>query len=77
MNLGHQRRRTWARDRRENAVRSGPSIFTGTTGTRRQAAGAALYGVMSDLIFRTAPIDRTVFDAVVEAAEREGPAPSR
>ncbi|BAQ43587.1 MULTISPECIES: acyl-[ACP]--phospholipid O-acyltransferase [Methylobacterium] len=39
---------------------------------RRQAAGAALYGVMSDLIFRTAPIDRTVFDAVVEAAEREG-----
>ncbi|UHC18061.1 acyl-[ACP]--phospholipid O-acyltransferase [Methylobacterium currus] len=41
---------------------------------RRQAAGAALYGVMSDLIFRTAPIDRTVFDAVVEAAEREGAA---
>ncbi len=39
---------------------------------RRQAAGAALYGVMSDLIFRTAPIDRTVFDAVVQAAEREG-----
>ncbi len=44
---------------------------------RRQAAGAALYGVMSDLIFRTAPIDRTVFDAVVEAAEREGGARSR
>lgn len=41
---------------------------------RRQAAGAALYGVMSDLIFRTAPIDRTVFQAVVEAAEREGAA---
>jgi acyl-[acyl-carrier-protein]-phospholipid O-acyltransferase/long-chain-fatty-acid--[acyl-carrier-protein] ligase len=41
---------------------------------RRQAAGAALYGVMSDLIFRTAPIDRTVFDAVVQAAEREGKA---
>ncbi|ACA18919.1 AMP-dependent synthetase and ligase [Methylobacterium sp. 4-46] len=40
---------------------------------RRQAAGAALYGVMSDLIFRTAPIDRTVFGAVVEAARREGP----
>ncbi|KMO31846.1 2-acyl-glycerophospho-ethanolamine acyltransferase [Methylobacterium variabile] len=40
---------------------------------RRQAAGAALYGVMSDLIFRTAPIDRTVFDAVVQAAEHEGP----
>ncbi|SFV09370.1 acyl-[acyl-carrier-protein]-phospholipid O-acyltransferase / long-chain-fatty-acid--[acyl-carrier-protein] ligase [Methylobacterium sp. 174MFSha1.1] len=41
---------------------------------RRQAAGAALYGVMSDLIFRTAPTDRTVFDAVVQAAEREGTA---
>lgn len=40
---------------------------------RRHAAGAALYGIMSDLIFRTAPIDRTVFDAVVAAAEREGP----
>ncbi|WP_298967507.1 acyl-[ACP]--phospholipid O-acyltransferase [uncultured Methylobacterium sp.] len=39
---------------------------------RRQAAGAALYGVMSDLIFRTAPTDRTVFEAVVQAAEREG-----
>ncbi|MFE1600222.1 acyl-[ACP]--phospholipid O-acyltransferase [Methylobacterium sp. ID0610] len=39
---------------------------------RRQAAGAALYGIMSDLIFRTAPIDRTVFDAVVDAALREG-----
>ncbi|MDN3624577.1 acyl-[ACP]--phospholipid O-acyltransferase [Methylobacterium isbiliense] len=39
---------------------------------RRQAAGAALYGVMSDLIFRTAPTDRTVFRAVVEAAGREG-----
>ncbi|GJD52583.1 Bifunctional protein Aas [Methylobacterium crusticola] len=39
---------------------------------RRQAAGAALYGIMSDLVFRTAPIDRTVFRAVVEAAEREG-----
>ncbi|ACL59380.1 acyl-[ACP]--phospholipid O-acyltransferase [Methylobacterium nodulans] len=39
---------------------------------RRQAAGAALYGIMSDLIFRTARIDRTVFTAVVEAAEREG-----
>ncbi|WP_407518983.1 acyl-[ACP]--phospholipid O-acyltransferase [Methylobacterium oryzisoli] len=39
---------------------------------RRQAAGAALYGIMSDLIFRTAPTDRTVFRAVVEAAGREG-----
>jgi acyl-[acyl-carrier-protein]-phospholipid O-acyltransferase/long-chain-fatty-acid--[acyl-carrier-protein] ligase len=39
---------------------------------RRQAAGAALYQVMSDLIFRTTPIDRSVFDAVVEAARVHG-----
>jgi acyl-[acyl-carrier-protein]-phospholipid O-acyltransferase / long-chain-fatty-acid--[acyl-carrier-protein] ligase len=39
---------------------------------RRQAAGAALYQVMSDLVFRTTPIDRTVFQAVVEAAEVHG-----
>jgi acyl-[acyl-carrier-protein]-phospholipid O-acyltransferase/long-chain-fatty-acid--[acyl-carrier-protein] ligase len=39
---------------------------------RRQAAGAALYAVMSDLVFRTTSIDRTVFDAVVEAADRHG-----
>jgi acyl-[acyl-carrier-protein]-phospholipid O-acyltransferase/long-chain-fatty-acid--[acyl-carrier-protein] ligase len=39
---------------------------------RRQAAGAALYQIMSDLVFRTAPIDRTVFQAVVEAAAMHG-----
>jgi acyl-[acyl-carrier-protein]-phospholipid O-acyltransferase/long-chain-fatty-acid--[acyl-carrier-protein] ligase len=39
---------------------------------RRQAAGAALYGIMSDLVFRTTSTDRTVFDAVVEAAEVHG-----
>ena len=39
---------------------------------RRHAAGAALYGIMSDLVFRTAPVDRTVFEAVVDAAERHG-----
>ncbi len=39
---------------------------------RRLAAGAALYGVMSDLVFRTTPIDRTVFEAVVAAAEYHG-----
>ena len=33
---------------------------------RRQAAGAALYEVMSDLVFRTTPTDRTVFEAVVD-----------
>jgi acyl-[acyl-carrier-protein]-phospholipid O-acyltransferase/long-chain-fatty-acid--[acyl-carrier-protein] ligase len=40
---------------------------------RRQAAGAALYTVMSDLIFRTTPTDRTVFEAVVDAAKTHGP----
>ncbi|MCP8937537.1 acyl-[ACP]--phospholipid O-acyltransferase [Alsobacter sp. SYSU M60028] len=40
---------------------------------RRQAAGAALYGVMSDLVFRTTSTDRSVFEAVVEAACIHGP----
>jgi acyl-[acyl-carrier-protein]-phospholipid O-acyltransferase/long-chain-fatty-acid--[acyl-carrier-protein] ligase len=39
---------------------------------RRIAAGAALYHVMSDLIFRTTNIDRTLFEAVVEAARAHG-----
>jgi acyl-[acyl-carrier-protein]-phospholipid O-acyltransferase/long-chain-fatty-acid--[acyl-carrier-protein] ligase len=39
---------------------------------RRQAAGTALYQVMSDLIFRTTDIERSVFDAVAEAARRHG-----
>ncbi|HYF54004.1 MAG TPA: acyl-[ACP]--phospholipid O-acyltransferase [Salinarimonas sp.] len=39
---------------------------------RRQAAGAALYGIMSDLVFRTCDTDRTVFEAVAQAAERYG-----
>ena len=39
---------------------------------RRQAAGAALYEIMSDLVFRTTSTDRTVFDAVIEAAEVHG-----
>src|SRR5262249_41167904 len=37
-----------------------------------QAAGAMLYQIMSDLIFRTTPTDRTVVDAVVEAAKIQG-----
>lgn len=40
---------------------------------RRQAAGAALYQVMSDLIFRTSDIDRSVFAAVAAAARDHGP----
>ncbi len=39
---------------------------------RRMASGAALYQVMSDLIFRTSPTDRTLFEAVVQAAEKHG-----
>ncbi len=40
---------------------------------RRQAAGAALYEVMSDLVFRTTSTDRTVVQALIEAAAVHGP----
>ena len=33
-------------------------------------AGAALYGVMSDLVFRTTSTDRTVVEAVIQAADK-------
>jgi acyl-[acyl-carrier-protein]-phospholipid O-acyltransferase / long-chain-fatty-acid--[acyl-carrier-protein] ligase len=39
---------------------------------RRQAAGAALYEIMSDLVFRTTSTDRTVVEAVIEAANIHG-----
>jgi acyl-[acyl-carrier-protein]-phospholipid O-acyltransferase/long-chain-fatty-acid--[acyl-carrier-protein] ligase len=39
---------------------------------RRQAAGAALYGIMSDLVFRTTSTDRTVVEAVIDAAKLQG-----
>src|SRR6266536_3571209 len=39
---------------------------------RRQAAGAALYGIMSDLVFRTTSTDHTVVQAVMQAAETHG-----
>ena len=39
---------------------------------RRQAAGAALYDVMSDLMFRTTPTDRTIVEAVIAAAKING-----
>ena len=39
---------------------------------RRQAAGAALYEIMSDLVFRTTVIERTVVDAVIDAAKVHG-----
>ena len=40
---------------------------------RRAAAGAALYGVMSDLVFRTTSTDRTVHEATIAAAQLHGP----
>jgi len=39
---------------------------------RRQAAGAALYGIMSDLVFRTTSTDYTVLQAVIRAADMHG-----
>ena len=39
---------------------------------RRQAAGAALYEIMSDLVFRTTSTDHTVLEAVMEAADTHG-----
>ncbi|HVH73627.1 MAG TPA: acyl-[ACP]--phospholipid O-acyltransferase [Stellaceae bacterium] len=39
---------------------------------RRQAAGAALYQVMSDLIFRTTDTERTIPEAIVAAARLHG-----
>ncbi|MBE7243449.1 MAG: acyl-[ACP]--phospholipid O-acyltransferase [Actinomycetospora chiangmaiensis] len=39
---------------------------------RRQAAGAALYGIMSNLVFRTTDFDRSAMAALCEAGERHG-----
>ncbi len=39
---------------------------------RRLAAGAMLYTVMSDLIYRTTSTDRTIMEAVIEAAAVNG-----
>ncbi len=39
---------------------------------RRQAAGAALYTIMSEMIFKTTDTDRTVFQAMVDAAAEHG-----
>jgi acyl-[acyl-carrier-protein]-phospholipid O-acyltransferase/long-chain-fatty-acid--[acyl-carrier-protein] ligase len=39
---------------------------------RRLAAGAALYTIMSDLVYRTTSTDRTVFQAIVDAAKLHG-----
>lgn len=39
---------------------------------RRSVAGAALYRIMSDLMFKTAPTERSITGAVVEAAKEHG-----
>ena len=39
---------------------------------RRLAAGAALYGIMSDLVFRTTSTDRTMIEAIMQAAQTHG-----
>ena len=39
---------------------------------RRLAAGAALYDIMSDMMFRTANTQRTIVDAVIEAGRTAG-----
>src|SRR6201999_1552370 len=39
---------------------------------RRIAAGAALYQVMSDLVFQTTSTDRTLVEAVIDAAREHG-----
>jgi acyl-[acyl-carrier-protein]-phospholipid O-acyltransferase/long-chain-fatty-acid--[acyl-carrier-protein] ligase len=39
---------------------------------RRQAAGAALYEIMSNLVYRTTSIDRTVVEALIDAAKVHG-----
>ena len=39
---------------------------------RRQAAGAALYDIMSKLIYTTTSTDRTVIEAIIEAARIHG-----
>ena len=39
---------------------------------RRRAAGAALYDIMSDLVFRTEPTGRTVVEAVLQAGAEQG-----
>jgi acyl-[acyl-carrier-protein]-phospholipid O-acyltransferase/long-chain-fatty-acid--[acyl-carrier-protein] ligase len=39
---------------------------------RRMAAGAALYEIMSNLVYRTTSIERTIPEALIEAAEVHG-----
>ena len=51
-----------------------PVVPDGLRGkARRQAAGAALQQIMADMVFRTTPINHTLFEAVVAAAAEQGP----
>ena len=44
---------------------------------RRIAAGAMLYTIMSDLIYRTTSTDRTIVEAVIDGGCRAWPQPRR
>ena len=44
---------------------------------RRRAAGSELYGIMSDLVFRTTATDRTVVEAIIAAAKSTAATTSR
>ena len=51
----------------------GLAVDPGIEGKRRRiAAGAALYQVMSDLVFQTTSTDRTIVEAVIDAAQDHG-----
>jgi acyl-[acyl-carrier-protein]-phospholipid O-acyltransferase/long-chain-fatty-acid--[acyl-carrier-protein] ligase len=39
---------------------------------RRAAAGAAMYDIMSEMMFRTTSTDRTIFEGVIQAARENG-----
>lgn len=49
------------------------SIAEGLRGrARRQAAGAELYRIMSELVFRTTPMDATILQRIIATARRDG-----
>ena len=49
------------------------NLQQGLTGKKRRiAAGAALYTVMSDLIYQTTPTNRTLIEAVIASAREQG-----
>ena len=56
---------------------SSPSIRRSRASYRRQAAGAALYEIMSDLVFRTTSIERTVCRGADRGGRGARPRPRR